>query len=113
MLAPSFSMPSSAIFPLILPSDAKLCPDLPYLEVFEGAKSMWRGWKLKMKSKLTIDAVFISNAYAQISYVYSRFNGKIRENVIIFVENAFTRNDVESDHLFTRFDMLYGEKDRK
>jgi hypothetical protein len=66
-----------------------------------------------MKSKFAINAISIGNAYTQISYIYSRLGGKVRENVTIFVENAFIRNNVEFNHLLTRLDMLYGEKNRK
>jgi hypothetical protein len=113
MSAFSPSVPSSATPPSILPFNAKLRPNLPHPKVFEGAKLIWRGWKLEIKNKLTIDAIFINNAYAQINYVYSHFGGKTRENVTIFVKNAFIRNDVEPNHLLIRLDILYGEKDRK
>jgi len=72
----------------ILGASRRLRPRLPDPALFEGQKSMWRGWKLEMEGTLIEDAEALRDKLSQLRYVYSRLSGRAKENVTTFVETS-------------------------
>jgi len=69
-------------------SSHRLRPRFPDPTLFEGQKSIWRGWKLEIEGKLIEDAEALGSNTSQLRYVYSRLAGKAKENITTFVKTT-------------------------
>jgi hypothetical protein len=88
-------------------------PRLPDPALFEGTKSLWRGWKLEMENKLQEDAEALGTPTAQLRYIFSRLTGKAKENVTTYVEMESKKSTTNPAALLARLDLLYGDRDRE
>jgi hypothetical protein len=66
-----------------------------------------------MENKLSENSQILDNELSQFRYVYSRLKKKAKEQVTTFVEVGVNNRAGTTKELLYRFDLLYGQRNRK